>query len=310
MGNLVGKAQILARKYGPTAMVAAGSLGVVGSTIYACKQTMKLSDILDEAKECDEKLRNVLSTGQLPDGRPYHEEDYKHDKQVLDRKVLSSTVKTYAGPAACMAISLASILFGYRFVKLENAALGSAVAGFSGVLAKLKASDPEKYREIMMGKETTEVVQNPDTGEIEEIRKNLKLEDGVGKFFGKAIFDETNPKYSKSHYENLMFLRVAEHDLTNRMNVYGHLFLNEVLRYLSLETVPEGQYLGWVADGRSKISFNIDPYIAEMKGDLEIGANRLARPIILDLSSCTNIMYVYTKAFGADAANKLLKEEA
>lgn len=309
MGNFIGNAELFLKKYGPSIMVGAGCAGAVGSAVWACGQTIKMSDLLDEAKEAEDTLEKLLKGElRLPSGEDFTEEKYKKQKAVLQGKTMLKIGKLYAGPAAVMAVSLGLIVFGHKFVCTENAALSGALASATGALAKYRAAHPDTDKETFFGKETTNIVQNPETGAIEEIVKKLGIEDGVGNYYAKAVFDESNPNFTRSHYDNIMFLRVAEHDLQNRMDAYGHIWQNEVRRYLALKEVPEGQFLGALSDGVRKIDFGLKTYIDEMKGDLEEGSNRVARPILLDLSCVSDpIMNEYAKAFGKEAAQKLLK---
>lgn len=311
MSKLIADAKLFFKEYGPVMLVGAGCVGAVGSTVYACKQTLKMGDLLEDAREKEETLKKLLSGElRLPDGAPYLEEDFKHDKKILDGQVIKGGVKIYAGPALALIASIAAIGVGAGAMHKQTVALSGTVATLSGIISKYRAQvDPEKDREIFLGKEETKVVQNPETGEIEEVMKHFNMNGGVGNYYGKVVFDASNPNFTKSHYHNLMFVRTLEHDLTRISDADGHIFMNDMLKHGGFKTCTEGQYLGHTSD-MGPVDFGIQPYIDELKANLDEGANRVARPIVLDFArTTTNIMYVYTKAFGEDAAKKLLREE-
>lgn len=64
----------------------------------------------------------------------------------------------------------------------------------------------------------------------------------------EAVFDSSNPNWSRTYGINRMFLQAqqtyANHLLTNR----GFLTLNEVFDLLSLPQTEEGALTGWVGD--------------------------------------------------------------
>ena len=66
------------KKHSPEILVVAGVVGVVSSTVMACKATTKLDGILDEAKEKIDKIHEAAEHPEvLPE--PYTEEDSKKD---------------------------------------------------------------------------------------------------------------------------------------------------------------------------------------------------------------------------------------
>ena len=49
------------KKYSPEILLAAGTVGVVTSTVMACRATLKVEDIVDDAKQKIETIHRVVS---------------------------------------------------------------------------------------------------------------------------------------------------------------------------------------------------------------------------------------------------------
>src|SRR5580765_2449527 len=54
----VGRQLLRTQKISPSILFGVGIVGVVGSTVLACRATLKVEDILDKAHEDIEKLKN------------------------------------------------------------------------------------------------------------------------------------------------------------------------------------------------------------------------------------------------------------
>ena len=82
-GNLVkvyNKSEMKVRKYSPEILAGVGVVGVIASTVMACKATTKLNDILAESKEQLEQIKEVASD-------PSYEEKYTQDDAKSDTTI-------------------------------------------------------------------------------------------------------------------------------------------------------------------------------------------------------------------------------
>ena len=61
------------QKHSPEILMGVGVVGVVTSTVMACKATMKLNDILEESKETRDKIKEVENNPKYED--KYSQED-------------------------------------------------------------------------------------------------------------------------------------------------------------------------------------------------------------------------------------------
>ena len=69
------KCEGLVKKHSPEILAGVGVVGVVASTVLACKATMKVNDILTDAKEQIDKVNSVKNNPAYADR--YSEEDAK-----------------------------------------------------------------------------------------------------------------------------------------------------------------------------------------------------------------------------------------
>ena len=67
-------------KHSPEILMGVGVVGVVTGTVMACRATLKLNDILEEAQETRDKIKEVASNPNYED--KYTEEDAKKDLAV------------------------------------------------------------------------------------------------------------------------------------------------------------------------------------------------------------------------------------
>jgi hypothetical protein len=89
-------------------------------------------------------------------------------------------------------------------------------------------------------------------------------------------FDKGNPKWSNNHETNEMFITMTQNLMNHRLEVEGHILLNDVYQALGFEATAPGSVLGWsqqvnngtfiefdfdfinMAEGRIALDFNVD----------------------------------------------------
>lgn len=150
----------------PKLLLAAGILGV-GATIYlACKATLKIEKVMDEAA----KQREQIETYQPKDEETYTEADRANDIKIHTMKTRLQMVKTYA-PAALIGItSITLILIGFKVLNGRYLAVTAAY----GTLEKAY----EAYRRRIIEKGGADLDRYGRTGIWKE---RIETEKVVGK---------------------------------------------------------------------------------------------------------------------------------
>lgn len=312
-GKVLGTVGMFLKRNAPTIATGAGVAGVVVSTVWCCKRTVKAQKIIEEANQAENDIQRCLS-GEVETKEEYTEEDAKKDRTIVKTQKVMDLVKCYALPGALGAASIGLILWGHTSLLKGNTALSATVTGLTEAFNEYRARarkevGEEKDREWFTGVKTEErVFVDDQTGEVQTTKHETVVADSLS-IYAKE-FAEGNPNFNyKSHMQNLYFLIRGEKMLTDRLHSRGHVFLNEVYEYLRLPKTYEGQFVGWVdGNGDSFVDFGIQHLVKEMQSD---GAylNDTPRTIRLDFNVDGDILYIFQKSFGDNFAKKLLHKK-
>lgn len=250
------------KKHSPEILVGAGVIGVVASTVMACKATTKVYDILEEDREELEKIHAAgekLENGEvlkLKEGGEYGIQDYKKDLTIVYAKRGLKFVKLYGPSILVGALSITSILTGHNILRKRNLALAAAYAtvdkGFKEyrdrVVERFGKELDKELRYNIKAQEVDEIVIDEKTGE-EKIVTSTVNTPAASRYSDYArCFDQTCEAWTKNPELNLMFLKRQEDYLNDRLQRRGHLFLNEVYDALGFKRTVAGNNVGWIYD--------------------------------------------------------------
>jgi hypothetical protein len=234
----VGKQILVLKKNSPHILFAAGVVGVVGGTVLACRSTLKLEETLDDIKTDIEKVKAAENLTKS-----------EHDR-LLMLKYGRGVVKIgrlYGPPVVVGGVSIALITGSHIQLTRRNNALGAALVAMSQAYSdyrdRVRAElGEEKEREIFINAQDQEV----------EINGKKQIIKSVGPGGGSPyarIFDPSSYRWENDPEINRIVLKAQQNYFNNKLNVEGHLFLNEVYHELGLETSQAGQFVGWLLDG-------------------------------------------------------------
>lgn len=244
------------KKHSPVILVGAGIVGVVASTVMACKATTKAGIILEnhnkkveDIHECAEEHKN--------DGT-YTEQDIKKDLTIVYTQTGLWFVKLYAPAATLGALSIVSILASHRILSKRNAAISAAYAvvdrGFKNYRKNVKERfgdrvDYELKHNIKA--EQIKTIDIDENGNQVESTKNVDVSftpDNMEYSDYARFFDEANPNWTKDPEYNLTFLKMQQNWANQRLQQQGYLFLNDVYDALGIDRSKAGQVVGWIYD--------------------------------------------------------------
>ena len=93
------------KKHSPEILAVVGVVGTVASVVLACKATLKVNDVIDEAKDVVEKIHEgVEQEKHTADGELYTQEDANKDLAIVYVQTGWKFVKLY-GPAVALGIA-------------------------------------------------------------------------------------------------------------------------------------------------------------------------------------------------------------
>ena len=171
-----------ASEHSPAIAVGAGLIGFVATIVLACKQTTKLEDILDEAREEEEKIQNFDPEEHPNMKEDYTEEDREKDLKLHRFKTRMKIVRNYAIPAAIGVASIAAILVGFKIlhgryllVSSAYATLEKAYDTYRGRIRKKYGDEADRYGRTGIERVVEERVDE-ETGEKVTEEKDILVE--------------------------------------------------------------------------------------------------------------------------------------
>lgn len=248
----IGRGGLVLKKYSPEILTAAGVIGTVGSTVLACKATLKVEDILDEAKK-KSNLINAVHDGEIEVDAEYTDKDYSKDLLVNRTQTAVKLIKLY-GPAITLgALSITAILGGQHILRKRNVAIMAAYKlceeSFNNYRSRVKDElGEEKDRQFYYGmtEETVKDKVKSKDGKTKTVTKKVeKAPDHLYSQYAR-FFDEANMNWDKSPEQNMYFLKMVQNQMNDKLKARGHVFLNEVYDALGFERSEAGQLVGWV----------------------------------------------------------------
>lgn len=250
----IGRGGLILKKYSPEILTAAGVIGTIGSTVLACKATLKVEDILDEAKK-KSNLINAVHDGEIEVDAEYTDEDYSKDLLINRTQTALKLVKLY-GPAISLGVlSITAILGGQHILRKRNVAVMAAYKlceeSFNNYRSRVKDElGEEKDRQFYYGmtEETVKDKVKSKDGKTKTVTKKVeKAPDHLYSQYAR-FFDEVNINWDKSPEQNMYFLKMVQNQMNDKLKARGHVFLNEVYDALGFDRSEAGQLVGWVWD--------------------------------------------------------------
>lgn len=290
------KCEGLVKKHSPEILAGVGVVGVVASTVLACKATMKVNDILTDAKEQIDKVNSVKNNPAYADR--YSEEDAKKDLSVVYVQKGVEIVKVYLPAFALGTISIGCLLSSNNILRKRNAALGAAYAtldksykAYRNRVVERFGSEVEKEIRYNIRAEEIEHTTIDEEGNEVVVKEEVKTMDPNLYSDYAKFFDESNVNWNRNPEYNLMFLKSQQQYANDLLKSRGRLFLNEVYDMLGIERTKAGQVVGWVYDEENPIGDNfVDFGIYDMsKERVRAFVNGYEPNILLDFNVDGNV---------------------
>ena len=283
-------------KHSPEILAGVGVVGVVASTVMACKATMKLNDILEESKETRDKIKEVESNPRYEE--QYSHEDAKKDLTINYTQTAMKIAKLYAPAVILGSASLGCLLASNDILRKRNAALSAAYMTVDKSFKEYRQRVVDRFGEEVekeiryniKAEEVTSTVVTEDGSETTVTETVKTMDPNLYSDYAK-FFDEASPYWQKDPEYNLMFLKSQQQYATDLLRARGRLFLNEVYDMLGIEKTKAGQIVGWVYNPTNPIGDNfVDFGIFDMsKERVRAFVNGYEPNILLDFNVDGNI---------------------
>ena len=257
----------LGRKFAPEILTYGGLAAMIGGTVFACKQTPKAVEIVEDTKKqlavikaTEEEAAQNNRLVKRGDGLiSYSAQDFKKDITIAHVNNVKALAKNYAVPAVLLIGGTAMVLGGHGILRKRNAVaiatLSSVMEGFnkyrSNVIKELGETADKHFR---FGKGTPDVIETVDA-ETGAVTQEKTSTDGFSEFpeddprffmFSK----ETAPDYYKGNLlMDLSQLKAFQGMATDELRIYGNINVNRIRQICGVKPIDEGLDNGYVVDG-------------------------------------------------------------
>ncbi len=254
VSSKIGKAGIKLSKHSPQIMLVVGIIGVVSSTVMACRATTKLSGIIDRTKEESESIHKFEAADNSTLSEPYSTEDAKKDLTITYAHTTRDIVKLYAPSIVFGVLSLTSIIMSHHILNDRYLAATSACASVMAGFAEYRGNVRERFgnevdkelRYNIKPKTIESKTVDEQTGKIKKTKGKIGIAapgdlSPFARVYGKGC------KYWNDDTDyTLNRLRMEEEYVNHFLKSRGYIFLNDVYERIGFKPVPEGQLYGWV----------------------------------------------------------------
>lgn len=289
--SLANRALFGLKKASPTIALAAGIGTGIVATYLACKATLKVDAILDEANQKVADIHRVADDPAFKQDHPelaakYTENDKVRELIIVYGQTIWGLTKLYWPALAAGGVSIGLIIGSHRIMTKRVAALGATVITLGESLKRYRAQIAEMYgaekeQDISFGlanEKVDEIVIDEQTGKEKTKKVPAKVVDEVNIISPYAVvFEKSNPNYVCGDYVlNREFILNVQGELNQRLSVRGWMFLNEARMALGFKPIPEGQVMGWLWDDKVDCPFDFD------NPKIDLGISHISRPDVRD----------------------------
>lgn len=271
LGRRLGEQGLLASENAPKLLFVGGVVGMVGSTVLACRATLQVSDVLERVKAEKEQHEEVKAEVDSPDYKgteTYPDREYKKDITAITFKGFGKIARLYAPSVLLGGASLFALTKSHNLLQDRNLALTAAYAAIDGAYTRYRERVVDRYgeevdRELRYDTEHVDEVDE-ETGEIVATEV---VTGAPGAAYKRWFSKDSTSLWSPDPRINNMVLSNAQNWANDKLRIRGHLFLNEVLGELGLSHTTAGQLVGWRWNKNSGDDY-VDFGIFEGKSDI------------------------------------------
>ena len=289
------------KKHSPEILIVTGVIGIVTSTVMACKATTKVNDIVDETKNMVDKIHDAVENKKhTSDGEEYTQEVANKDLTIVYAQTGLKFVKLY-GPAVAIGIaSIGCIVGSNHILRKRNIALAAALTAMETSFKEYRGRLIDRFgkdldRELRFGikaKEVEEKVVN-EKGKETTVTKTVEVVDpnAIHSIYS-VVFCEGNSGWTRNAELNKVFLIQQQNYANDKLKLNGVLTLNEVYDMIGAPRTAYGQIAGWVYTDDSSIGDNfVDFGIFDVNNEKACDfVNGYEKSIILDFNCIGNIL--------------------
>ena len=289
------------KKHSPEILVVTGVIGIVTSTVMACKATTKVNDIVTESKETIDKIHDCVGKGlHTSDGEEYTQEVANKDLAIIYTQTAWKFIKLYGPSVLIGAASIGCMVGSNRILRKRNVALAAALTTVEKSFKDYRGRVIDRFgkdldRELRFGIKAKEIKEKviDENGNETTVAKTVEVVDpNPAHSLYSIVFCEGNTGWTKNAELNKVFLIQQQNWANDKLRLRGYLTLNEVYEMVGAPTTAYGQIAGWVYTEDSSVGDNfVDFGIFDVTNEKACDfVNGRERSIILDFNCIGNIL--------------------
>lgn len=253
ISRTVANQALLAQKHSPEILFGVGIASMVGSTVLACRATLKLNEVMNDVendKAKAQRAKEMVEAGEVPEGTTYTDDEMSQDLRIIKVQGLVKIAKLYAPPLILGGVGVLCLTKSHKILQTRNAALTAAYVAVDNAFRRYRQRVVDRFgeetdREFRYDAEEVDIIDE-DTGKIIE---TVHVAPGEPSGYARW-FDETNNNWNAPPFDthNTIFLRNQQNWANDMLRSRGHLFLNEAYAMVGLPHTSAGSIVGWVYD--------------------------------------------------------------
>lgn len=242
-----------AKSNSPSLLFGVGMVGMVGSTVLACRATLRLEEELEDIQDDLEKLKQSRAESPASSAA-----DHQKVTAVLYLAGVGRVAQLYA-PAIFVGVGSAVCLTkSHHILRDRNIGLAAAYTAVDQGMKHYRKNVLDIYGEDVdrtMRYETEEcVLYDENNKPYVDLRVNI---DGTPSMYAQ-LFDQLSPEWAPEPEYNLAWLRNKQDWFNELLTMRGYLFLNEVYDALGIPRSKAGDVVGWLlGNGDNFVDFGI-----------------------------------------------------
>lgn len=278
IGRQIARNSLHLQKASPELLLGAGIVGLVGSTVLACRATLKMDEVVTNAKVKMDMAKSLQHDD-------YSEKDRSRDISLIYFQSGVKIVRLYAPAIIVGGLSIYALTSSHRILTRRNMALTAAYGALEKGFNEYRARVVEKYgeeedRNLRYG--TTQVqIEDPETGKTKTVTRVDPNDPSIYARF----FDEMSSSWNRDPEYNMIFLKCQQNYANDLLRSRGHVFLNEVYDMVGVPRSKAGAVVGWLLSKNGETDNFIDFGVFEGRTDVARDfVNGVEGAILLDFN--------------------------
>lgn len=239
-----GAAKLALQANAPTLMVVGGVAAMGAGAVVACKQTLKVEEVLAKHTPELEKIKKG-SDLQLEN---YGPEVAQQDRFRVYSRAALDLGRVYLVPATLFTGGVVLVFGGHRIMLRRNATLAVAFTTLKKSFDSYRARVVDKLghdtdQALMYGATVKEVI-DPQTGEVATIATR-DWEESSRNPYSRVFEQGASSEWVPDLGMNKMLVSQQQRFAQQRLAMQGYLYLNDVYQALGFAPSDIGQVVGW-----------------------------------------------------------------